>query len=87
MPESTIEDLIFERADEERTRGAGGISFAPLYAFMATVAHMARMDERQTILDRLPKDRAPDKSQEWNDGYNAALTAIIRACVERAHTH
>lgn len=87
MPESTIEDLIYQRADEERARGAPGVSFAPLYAFMATVAHMARMDERQTILDRLPKDRAPDKSKDWNEGYNAALRAIICACVERAHTH
>jgi hypothetical protein len=35
----------------------------------------------------LPKVRPPDKSQEWNDGYSAALVAIIRVAVERAHTH
>jgi hypothetical protein len=87
MPESTIEDLIYRRADEERARGAPGISFAPLYAFMASIAHMARMDERQTILDTLPKDRARNKSKDWNEGYNAALTAIIRACVSRSFTH
>lgn len=87
MPESTIEDLIYQRAAEERSRGAPGLSFAPLYAFMAQVAHTARMDERQTILNSLPKDRTPDKSQDWNEGYNTALTAIVRACVERAHTH
>ena len=87
MPESTVEDLIYQRAAEERARGAPGISFAPLYAFVAQIAHLARMDERQTILDSLPKDRPPDRSPDWNDGYDAALTAIIRAVVERAHTH
>ena len=86
MPESTIEDLIYRRADEERARGEA-VSFAPLYRFMASIAHMARMDERQTILDTLPKDRARNKSKDWNDGYNAALTAIIRACVTRSFTH
>ena len=85
MPSPTIEDMIHQRVDEERARG--GLSFAPLYAFMATIAQMVRMDERQTILDVLPKSRERGRDASWNQGYDAAMAAIIRAVVERAHTH
>ena len=82
-----IEDLINQRADEEHARQRLTISFAPLYAFMATIAHTARMDERQAILDTLPKDRAAGQSADWNAGYDAAMVAIVRAAVMRSHTH
>jgi hypothetical protein len=79
----TIEDMIYQRWDEECAR-ASGLSFAPLYQFLSSIAHMARMDERQAILDSLPKAREPGRDESWNAGYDAALTAIIRAVVERA---
>lgn len=63
MPEPTVEDLIHHRADEDRARG--DLSFAPLYRFLADVAHRARAHERQAILDALPQARPADKSQEW----------------------
>jgi|tagenome__1003787_1003787.scaffolds.fasta_scaffold20447913_2 hypothetical protein len=84
MPESTVEDMIYHRADEERARG--DLSFAPLYQFLSEIAHRARAHERQTILDTLPQARPADKSQEWNDGYTAAVTAIIHTCLMRSFT-
>ena len=47
---------------------------------------MARGQERQAIIDVLPKDSREGKSAEWNDGYNAAIKAIIRVLVERSYT-
>jgi hypothetical protein len=81
----TIEDMIYQRWDEERAR-ASGVSFAPLYQFLSTIAHLARMDERQTIVDLVREARKPGKNKSWNAGYDAAMTAIIRAAVERAQT-
>jgi hypothetical protein len=48
---------------------------------------MARTDERQAILDSLPKDREPGQRADWNAGDDAAMVAIVRAAVTRAHTH
>jgi hypothetical protein len=79
----SIEDMIYQRWDEERAR-APGFSFAPIYQFLSTIAHTARMDERQTILDLVRKVREQGKPASWNAGYDAALTEIIRAAVERA---
>ena len=87
MSHPAIEDLIYQRADAERARPTPGLSFAPLYAFMAAIARMARMEERQTILDTLPKDREAGRSADWNAGYDAAMVAIIRAAVTRSFTH
>jgi len=48
---------------------------------------MARTQERQAILDALPKAREAGRSENWNAGYDAAMVAIIRVLVERAHVH
>jgi hypothetical protein len=53
--------------------------------FHEQVAHIARMDERQTILNTLPNERPPNKSPDWNDGYTAAMTALS-APVSRGHS-
>lgn len=79
----TIEDMIYQRWDEERAR-APGFSFAPIYQFLSTVAHLARMDERQAIVDLVREAREQGRGKSWNAGYDAALTAIIRAAVGRA---
>lgn len=81
----TIEEMIYERWDEERTR-APGFSFAPIYQFLSAVAHLARMDERQAIVDLVREARQQGRGKSWNAGYDAAMTTIIRAAVERAHT-
>ncbi|MEA2877491.1 MAG: hypothetical protein QOF14_2687 [Hyphomicrobiales bacterium] len=80
----TIEDMIYQRWDEERAR-APGFSFAPIYQFLSALAHLARMDERQAVVDLVRKARKPGKNKSWNAGYDAAMTAIIRVAVERAH--
>jgi len=80
-----IEDMIYQRWDEERAR-APGFSFAPIYQFLSAVAHLARMDERQAVVDLVREARKPGKNKSWNAGYDAAMTAIIRVALERAQT-
>ena len=80
-----IEDAINARADAERQ--TPGVSFAPIYAFVANIAHIARGQERQTVLDAVTAGREPGHSAEWNAGYDAALRAAIRILVERSFTH
>jgi hypothetical protein len=82
---ATIEDMIYQRWDEERAR-ASAFSFAPLFQFLSAVAHLARMDERQAIVDLVRAARPQGRGKSWNAGYDAAMTAIIRAAVERAQT-
>jgi len=80
----TIEDMIYQRWDEERAC-ATSFSFAPLYQFLSAVAHLARMDERQAIVDLVrAAGRQHGRGKSWNAGYEAALTAIMLAAVERA---
>lgn len=85
MAGTTIEDAIYARADAER--GTPGVSFAPIYAFVSNIAHIARGQERQTILDAVVAAREPGHSEEWNAGHDAAIAAVIRILVERSFTH
>ena len=85
MTGTTIEDAIDARADAERAMP--GVSFAPVYAFVSNIAHIARGQERQTIIDAVTAGREPGHSEEWNAGYDAAVTAAIRILVERSFTH
>ena len=80
-----IEDAINARADAERS--TPGVSFAPIYAFVSNIAHIARGQERRTILDAVTAAREPGHSEEWNAGYDAALKTAIRILVERSFTH
>jgi hypothetical protein len=41
-----------------------GVSFGPIYALVANIAHIARGQERQTILDAVTEARAPGHSEE-----------------------
>ena len=84
MSRPTIEDMIYRRWDEERAR-APSFSFAPIYQFLSTVAHLTRMDERQAVVDLVREAHKPGKNKSWNAGYDAAMTAIIRVAAERAH--
>jgi hypothetical protein len=86
LPMATIEDMIYQRWDGERA-GAAAFSFAPIYQFLSAVAHLARMNERQAIVDLVRETRQQGRGKNWNAGYDAALTAIMRALVERAHTN
>lgn len=87
MDTSTVEDFIWRAIEDERKRGPTGLSFAPVYSFVSAVAHMARGQERQAILDALTKTRPEGKNAEWNAGFDEALSATIRILVERSHTH
>ena len=85
MTGTTIEDAIYARADAERKMP--GVSFAPIYAFVSNIAHIARGQERQAILDAVIAAREPGHSAEWNAGHDAAVSAVIRILVERSFTH
>ena len=85
MTGTTIEDAIYARADAER--GSPGVTFRPIYAFVSNIAHIARGQERQTILDAVVAAREPGHSDEWNAGHDAAISAVIRILVERSFTH
>jgi hypothetical protein len=78
-----IEETIRAAADDERRRGVRGFSFTSIYSFTAATVEMARGQERQDILDALPK-RPKGKSDEWNEGHNAAITEVIRVLAQRA---
>src|SRR5437868_10542242 len=78
-----LEDAIYAAIDAEKKRGPINLSFAPIYAFTAAVAHMARGQERQNIIDERPK-RPSGKSREWNEGFDAAMSAFIKLLVKRS---
>jgi hypothetical protein len=80
-----IEDAIHARAGAERK--TPGVSFAPIYAFVSNIAHIARGQERQTIVNNVTAERPPGMSAEWNAGYEAATMAVVRAAVSRSFTH
>jgi hypothetical protein len=61
--------------------------FAPIYAFVSNIAHIARGQERQAILDAVVAAREPGHSEEWSAGHDAAVPAVIRILVERSFTH
>lgn len=82
MPD-LMEDIIRRCADDERSHGPSYFSLAPLYVFLSDAVHVAKGQERQAIIDALPS-REAGHSEEWNEGYNAALTAVIRLLVERS---
>jgi hypothetical protein len=48
---------------------------------------MVRGQERQAIIDALPKEKHEARSREWNDGYCAAITAMMRVVVARSIIH
>jgi hypothetical protein len=80
-----IEDAIHARAAAERK--TPGVSFEPVYAFVANIAHIARGQERQTILDAILAERPKGHSAEWKEGHDAAISAVIRILVGRSITH
>jgi hypothetical protein len=84
MDHRSVEDLIWLAIEDERKRGPAGLSFAPVYSFVSAVAHMARAQERQSIMDALPKDRPSDKGSDWQEGHDAAVAAVIGILVSRA---
>ncbi len=81
-----VEDVIGRIAEDER-KPSPSFTFAAMYQFVANAAHIARGQERQVILNAITKVREPGHSQEWDKGYDAAISAVIRVLVERSHTH
>jgi hypothetical protein len=80
----TIEDIIRQSMDDERKHKRLGFSLIPLYAFLSDTAHIARGQERQAILDALPREHDPEQNRSWNAGYDAALVAVMQILVERS---
>ena len=77
-----LEQIIADTADNERKR-APGFTFIPIYAFVQNAVQIAKGQERQAIMDALPK-REQGESAEWNAGFDAAVTAFIRILVTRS---
>ena len=80
-----VEDLIWLRRADEKQRGPAGLSFAPVYAFVSAVAHMARGQERQSIIDALP--RRESGKRRVNDGFDVAIAGVVAVLVGRSFTH
>jgi hypothetical protein len=77
-----LEEIIADIADNERKR-APAFTFIPVYAFVQNAVQIAKGQERQSIMDALPK-RGEGKSAEWNAGFDAAVTAFLRMLVTRS---
>lgn len=86
MTDLAIEDVINQAADDERKHEPSSFSLRPFYFFLSNAMHIARGQERQALINDLPK-REEGHSKDWNDGYDAAIKALIRILVERSYTH
>jgi hypothetical protein len=82
MPD--IEDLIRQRTDEERSAPTPGLSFKPVHDLAVLIALIARGQERQAIIDELPRKTPEGQSQDWKAGHAAALAEVIRVIVKRS---
>jgi hypothetical protein len=78
-----MEDIVGKCWDHGHARGPSYFSMSPLFAFLSDMVQIAKAQERQTIIDALPR-REKGHSAEWNEGYNAAMTAVIRLLVQRS---
>jgi hypothetical protein len=79
-----VDDTIADIAEAARAV-ARPFTFAPVYAFVKSACHIARVQERQAILDEVvklrPKKSAPPKEHE---AFDAAISAVIRILVRRS---
>jgi hypothetical protein len=82
MPD--VEDLIRQRTDEERSAPTPGLSFKPVHDIAVMIALIARDQERQAIIDALPRETLGDRSDDWRAGHAAALAEVIRVIVRRS---
>jgi len=79
-----IDDTISDIAEAERAVSRP-FTFAPVYAFAKNLAHIARGQERQAILDEVAKLRAEEGARpEAREAFDAAISAVIRILVTRA---
>jgi hypothetical protein len=84
MLKAPLEDIISDVAAAERKCEQRGFSFAQFYSFMSTAVLMAKGQERQDIIDALPKDKPEGLSAEQSDGYDKAMAAVVRILIERS---
>lgn len=78
-----IEDIIAETAQAECKR-APAFSFAPMYLFVANAVMIAKGQERQDIIDALPKGRPEGLTAEQSKGYDQAMAAVVRLIIQRS---
>ena len=78
-----VEDIVGRCWDHDRSRGPSYFSMSPMFAFLSDLVQIAKAQERQTIIDALPRTER-GHSAEWNEGYNAAITAVIQLLVQRS---
>ena len=78
-----IEDIIGETAQAERKR-APAFSLAPMYSFLASAVMTAKGQERQDIMDALPKEKPGGMTPEQAEGYDKAMAAVVRVIVQRS---
>jgi hypothetical protein len=54
-----------------------GLSLKPVHDYLIAIALMARGQERQAIMDALPKEVGGDRSDDWKAGHAAALCEVV----------
>lgn len=84
MLKAPLEDIIGDIAAAERKGEQRGFSFAQFYSFMSTAVLMAKGQERQDIIDALPKARPEGLTAEQSDGYDKAMALVVRVLIERS---
>ena len=84
MLEAPLEDIIGDIAAAERKGEQKGFSFAQFYSFMSTAVLMAKGQERQDIIDALPKDKPEGLSAEQSEGYDRAMATVVRILISRS---
>lgn len=76
--------MIGQCTDQERSAPTPGLSFKPVHDFAVMIALMARSQERQAIIDALPREAPEDRSDDWKAGHSAALAEVIRVIMKRS---
>ena len=84
MLKAPIEDIIGDVAAAERKGEQKGFSFAQFYSFMSTAVLMAKGQERQDIIDALPKSKPEGLSAEQSEGYEKAMATVVRILIGRS---
>jgi hypothetical protein len=81
-----VDDVIADIAEAER-QVARPFTFAPVYAFAKNLAHIARGQERQAVLDEVAKLRPEEgAAPAAREAFDAAVSAVIRVIVGRSIT-
>jgi hypothetical protein len=81
----SLESLLVEAQDHTRERGSSSVSLISLYCFIFRAVVIGKTFERQAIANALHQEPRPNKSREWQDGYDEAMRDVNGLLKERTH--